>query len=383
MRLQIQNGTFQYDAVTAFGKALAPALAEHGVETAFVDREEALPGDARLAFNAIGAPVGQGPHGAARLPGALPFVAWLVDHPVFHISRILPLRSDLILTVDAGHARLLKSWGFRRAGYLPHGGQVPDTDPLIVNPWAERTGRILLPGSIADPEPVEAEAREDILRNLGADVAELFEELCERTNLRTDEAVIEAIRAHPAGRAHADRATGGFCLLLRHALIALRHRRRLGLVRALDEAGVGIDLCGNGWEAFSFRNHRVLPALPFPELLSRMGDYRFVLHVNPLFGHAMHERAIAAGLAGAIPVTDGNVALKQELGGRRGIVFDLADPHAMATRLEAVEADGSGAEMAARAFERMRGRHSWAHRAGDLAKALERFVSDAPPRAVA
>jgi hypothetical protein len=383
VRIGIFKGEFQYDVVNVFADHLAEACRRHGVEPAIVDlrlaRGEYAPVVERLenapdtlgfvAFNGVGL----AQRAALGLPPRRdkPAVAWLVDHPLEHLARVVELRAETIAAIDAGHAQFLKGLGLKNVICLPHAGASPQGEPDD-RPWEERPIRVLMPGTIADPQALRTTMHAEIEAKLGREWASLYDDLVENPKIAFDDVLIARAQRARARAGDANALSPALCIVMTHAIRAKRNARRLAAVRALDAGGVGVDLCGKGWDAVeAFRSHRILATRAFPDVLRLFAEARFVLHVNPLFSAALHERVVYAALAGAVVLADANAMLKRVLAGGCGLLFDPAEAPDLAGRLAELEANGTGALMAAAGRERLRAEHTWDARAKSLIDALQ------------
>jgi hypothetical protein len=382
-RIAIFKGAFQYDVVNDFADHLGEACARHDVEPVLVDLRgpatvyasliERLENDPAtlgfVGFNGVGlaqrAGLGLGPRRHAK-----PCLAWLVDHPLEHLARVVELKSDTIAAVDAGHAQFLKALGLKNALCLPHAGAAP---PLATpgRPWRERPIALLMPGTIADPHTLQAAAREGIESKLGPDWTKLYDELVADPRLVFDDALIE--KAGRARRRAGDTQalSPALCVVMIQAIRAKRNARRLAVVRALDAAGTPVTLCGKGWENFAFTNHEALGPKTFAETRALFADARTVLHVNPLFSSALHERVVYASLAGALVASDANVLMKRTFAQGRGLIYNADDVDELAARLRALDETGEGAAVAEAGRARMLTDHTWDSRARAVIETLE------------
>ncbi len=370
----VYQGVFQYDALNAFAAALADGFDALGLQTVLLDTKndeagsraklgELLTRPERIAFIlGPGGILGDAEVGGQNLYGRfnVPFVAFLVDHPTYMLMRLAKARNALITCIDRSHVRFLRAVGLGNAVYVPHGAALPEG----LRPWSERSDGIAFAASAND----DAALRAHVIEQLPKGQRSILADIADDPAIGTLDAAEAAARAHPdaADLSWSEGYDASLILFLNEADRVIRSVRRNTIVRALDAAGIRLDLFGRGWDRFAFRNHRVHPPLPFVEMCEELQGYRHALHLNPLFSAGLHERICAAAIAGCMVITDGN----QEIAavypdGRAAVHFSAAAPdwaERLRGRLEVT--DG---EAIAREGRRITARgHSWAHRAAEI-----------------
>ncbi|CAK0770700.1 hypothetical protein WCLP8_4610003 [uncultured Gammaproteobacteria bacterium] len=385
MLIGLFQGDFQYDAVNRFVDHLAAALNRRGIETLIIDVAAPRPQVAEaihllqdrsrelaglIGFNTLGSTIVLGRHPLHRRLG-VPFVSWLVDHPVFHLDRLDALADQPVLCIDPGHAHFLHRLGLTQATVALHAGAEVPTDSQSVwtkqSVWTERRGHILFAGTGGDPATLAALLRQGLTAQApdGA-LVRVFDDLADQPTLSTDGAVEQALADHPAiGRPFEADEIGLESRSLLQALIRYRRvRRRHDLLRALDQAGIAVDLCGHGWGDGWFRHHRLLGPRSFTETLALFGRYRVALNINPLFAAGLHDRVVYAALAGAMVWSDSNPTLAAELGSGRGKLFSWteSDPAPRPPSPPEPNSEPNSVHTATTGRDYFRAHHSWDRR---------------------
>ncbi len=209
------------------------------------------------------------------LPKGCSGIQLLVDHPLArHISP-----GALVGCVDQTHLPIVSRYFDATPFFFPHAGCCLEGPG---DPHAHRDIDILFTGSFEDPrcyQPVPC--------------------------------------GEPSDLAHARTL---FHLHNRHE----RYSRREAVLRTLADAGLTVDIFGNGWEALPVP-HRFHGPVPFREALALYRRAKIVLHICPGFPGGSHERVYSAQMAGAAVATDADqiaALLKEE--GRR-TAFAAAD----------------------------------------------------------
>lgn len=144
----------------------------------------------------------------------------------------------------------------------------------------------------------------------------------------------------------------------------LRSKRRYLMLRECAEAGLVVDLCGDGWEGSPFSSmHRVRGPVPYRELPHLLRRAKIALNAMPNFSHGLHERILTAMGAGALVATVGNGYMRELFLEEREVVY-IDEYKRLPDQLRALLADDARREEMARAGQqRVIDGHTWAHRA--------------------
>lgn len=392
MHIVLFEGEFRYDAVNVFTAKLAEALNARGVATTRIDLRNTHDAIGRELSDVCDADdvialVGFNAQGAAiKVDGSplheelgVPFVSYLVEHPIFHADALTRLTEQPVLCIDAAHVRFLEGFGTPQAYYAPHAGATPNgfyTAPA----WRERPNRIMFPGSFEPLDALRARLAEVVANDRAAvdagipPLSEAFEALADEGPFHDDESLIAAASVHPLTfevqqflgiSAH-------FTTLLRCLVLWHGGRNRLATIERLDRLGLGLDLYGEGWEGSGFANHRIMGTRPFAELSELIPSYRFVLNVPPLFGDGLHERIVQGALSGAIACTERNPQTARLIDAGAAIGHPPGDPEAIVEAVMRLDGTEEGRAMAAKGREIATFEHSWAARAAQIMSILGR-----------
>ena len=279
------QGQAQYGVANYFVAALAQQLRHTGqldvVELSLshftsvadvVTRLQQHPVDIVFSVNAIGAEI------ISAMPTAQRprFISWLLDHPVYHFSRLM-LAKPTVLCVDNLHVEFCQRLGLS-AHFFPHATDIQMQPPAAL---ADKKG-ILFAASAADDTVL---------------LSQLVQQAPDIARLLTDPAtqdlydVIEQLRINTAADVVLQQQSVISLLLLCDNLLRARQRNRL--VRECAEQNIALTIVGNGWHTSQqYQQHCYLPAQPFSQLLTLISQSRFVLHHNPGFRQGLHERIV-------------------------------------------------------------------------------------------
>ncbi|MGI9862418.1 glycosyltransferase [Moorella naiadis] len=330
-KVVIYKGQSQYDVLRIFADQLTGAFQSLGKDVDIVDflapdssmrLQEAFAGPIELviAFNAIGIDFRLG---AKSLYDAreVPFVAIMVDHPVYHLQRLEQEVENLIIAcVDRSHVNFINNYfSFQKSSiFLPHGGCYVSQGSINPN-QQPRDIDVLFGGSFADP---------DILRNLWNDPKNLLTNLLNdiadflltQDCLSIEEGADQVLAARGIYLSY--ELTRKFILLLPLVDKYIRAYRRLACLKTLARSGLKVEIYGSNWESAGLDGNFIIhQAISFPEMLNLMQRARIVLNIGPNFPDGSHERVFSAMLNGAVAVSDYNKFYAQEFVNGENIIL--------------------------------------------------------------
>ncbi|MCP5103110.1 MAG: glycosyltransferase family 1 protein [bacterium] len=383
-------GGSQYDLLFSFTDNLSSAVRRLGHEAVVID----LVRDPRwlqkitgafsrpctaFGFNGIGfelrTPDGRSLYDALKIP----FIAALVDHPIYHMDVIKKdIRDVTVACVDHTHIRFIREQleGCRPAFFLPHAGTpvspaIPAEDGSEGN--AERDIDVLFSGSIEDPDKWRRK-----WKSFPPVVAQLCDEIAE-TALADASLSLEEITA--AGlRARGMAADQKIFLELLPGLMSIdrfiRAHRRVTCLKKLSDSGIHLHIYGSVIEKSPLKvkeNIVFHGPVSFSEVLSVMARSKIVLNTLPYFPEGSHERVFSAMLNGALCISDSNRYLAKEFNAGKEILFyswqQLDDLPGMVR--EMLTDNNRRLSIAAAGREKVKDRHTWKHRAGELLTHIE------------
>ena len=295
--------------------------------------------------------------------GRIPRIHLSLEHPAYHWSQF-HLADHHWCTADRSVLPFAeRAFGGRRPlHFLPMGATPPEGEPA----WGERHG-IVFAGGYEDPDAIMARWR----RHFTSDLAELLQLMAAHAVAHPEKPLLAALEEVFA----ANDFPGGEELLRRYVPSAyvevdraVRNYRRLMVLRALDDAGMAVDLFGPGWRAACFDHHRDHGPLAYNDLLAHYREAAVVLDIAPHLESGPHERMLTAmahgacTVAAANPWTDENLADERELLTYRWdelerLPEELAWVMGSAVRRESVAGLGRYKVLQA---------HTWRHRAREL-----------------
>ncbi|MBC2607973.1 glycosyltransferase [Pelagicoccus albus] len=231
--------------------------------------------------------------------GAFPHVSWLMDHPVWHMERLErgAEKFKVVGVVDDDHLAFFQA-AFPSPPstvFLPHGGCLARSPTP-----AERDLDIVFSGSGVDPKTQRESwaSKSEEERQLLEAAAEIGLSSYGLPLLDVVTKCFETLGLKPSREL--------FLSSMVEVDRYLRAERRLADLRALDDAGVAVDLFGNGWEFAGFTTHRLHGPVDFDESLNLLQRSKLALNVSDFFASGSHDRVFSSMLNGAVPLTTGS-----------------------------------------------------------------------------
>ena len=367
-RVIVYKGTFAYDAVNIFIEELGEGFTALGYEVDFVDiadearskaqLQEALsrPFVCILSFGAIGV----GTISTAeydQLPA--PFVAILVDHPSVHLPRFA-MKNIIFTCYDRSHTEFLKRYfkGRKRVEFLPHGGSFGYGD---ANGSGNRPINVLFPGTYADADEAYTQLRTDCTH----DIFDIMDLVVERL-LIADGEPIENVLSTVLTAEGKDDEWRRLCIFLPTVDWFVKAYKRMKVLKRLDDAGVAVNILGNGWPHDVFKYHKMMPALKYRQVLSLMRRSKIVLNMG-FVPDGSHERVFSAMLNGALAASDNNVYLNELfLDGKEILLFRSTEIDQLPGRIaDVLDDEAKLSECSIRASELAQA-HTWSARAASI-----------------
>ncbi len=331
MRVLVPTGDFQYDVANGFARDLAAGIASQaGQEVAVLplkssaDLRQALhefKPDLVLAIQGIGINAPE----AAEAPDT----AWMVmgiDHPSHIFGRIeqIQAKKTLITAFEASH---LPCWKILApeipCAFLAHPAPVAPPNARKAELGLSFLGTWNSPEEMAQkwqgkfPEAVIERLTEALSQGMNNHCAIASELLDFREPIW-----LESRRHYSLGMSEVD-------LLLR---LILRSR----LLHELDDAGIGIDIFGNGWKAADWRHHRIHQAVSYAEALNIGARSLGVLSITPSYPAGSHERPLSCLAQGSVCLSSPS-SFYRDAGFTPGLDYLEYDPWVSGSLTQAVK----------------------------------------------
>lgn len=309
------------------------------------------------------------------------YCTYLMDHPLIHYQRLrASYPAIFVLSPDRCHMAytdryLPNIWG---TAFLPHAGCQYAGDSL---PYQDRTIDLSFMGSYISPEQIRAQFQQypqemSLLLETTADIL-----------VREPERTLEDAVLACFGQYGVTMEENEIPAVLAEFRIVDRYIRsyyRDAVIRTLIDAGICIDVYGDGWEKFVTDAGdclRIHPAVSYEESLAVISDSKISLNVMPWFKDGSHDRVFTAMLNGALCLTDGSAYLEEELRETENVYFyslkGLKYLPAKVRRILSHPEQSAAVAEAGRILAQEK--HTWVQRAEEVMDYLEQLSSMQKP----
>jgi len=326
------KGQSRYDVLRYFVDYLSEGFVELGYETKIVDfLQDDFSNDlvkvfenndvlSVVSFNAIGCDLRIDQKSLYDYLN-IPFVAFMVDHPMYHISRLNSNISKMIITcVDKSHIDYIQGIMNldKTLAFIPHAG-IPKRLSLDTKPAEDRSIDILFCGSFENPNEIRRKWKEGVGGWLSEFIDYFVEYILQFEYISYTEAFFDILKNNDIFL-NKDNINKLFSLL---PLIDkfIRAYRRAGIIDEL--ADFNLHIYGNGWSDF-IKNPlhlKVYDSVDYNRVIELMKDSKIVLNINPFFPYGSHERVFSAMQCGAVVASDKNGYLLREFKDKENIIF--------------------------------------------------------------
>lgn len=305
------------------------------------------------------------------------YCTYLMDHPLIHYQRLrTSYPAVFVLSPDRYHTvytdRYLSNiWG---TAFLPHAGCQYSGTSI---PYQERTIDLSFMGSYIPPEQIRQQFR-DYPEEMGLLLGTTADILIREPERTLEDAVLTCFAQYGVTLQESEMPAvlAEFRIVDRY----IRSYFRDTVIRTLVDAGICVDVYGDGWEQFVTEAGdclRIHPAVSYEESLAIISDSRISLNIMPWFKDGSHDRVFTAMLNGALCLTDGSAYLEEELRETENVYFySLKGLKYLPTKIRRILSDTErSAAVAAAGRKLAQEKHTWAHRAEEVMDYLEQLIS--------
>lgn len=152
------------------------------------------------------------------------------------------------------------------------------------------------------------------------------------------------------------------------------------LLRTLLQAGLRIDVFGNGWETLQqeFPDNLILHGNDSTLALKAVANAKLSLNIMPWFKDGFQERIATAMLSGTVAITDTSKYIDENFTDSENIIlYSLSDLEALVPRIHKLLSEPVYAEQIANnGKETALKFHTWQHRAAEIAAYIKDFTHD-------
>lgn len=241
----------------------------------------------------------------------IPVFVYLVDHPIYQMKRFFDLKV-IVLCVDEDHCVFAELCGLQ-ASYFPHATAsylIKEASPKKVSLKKEQ---ILFPISYFN-EQEHRDKLEGVWAQLGPaiEASTNITEFMQRIGLLpyNDQPVKVSLNQNVLS----------ICTIVDKYL---RGKDRRDLLLECHEQNISLTVIGKDSDQYKIDapSHTFLPAADFSEIRKKIAASKFVLHQQPGFKKALHERVIESAVQGTLVVTKDSSDIK----GLKQLLIEIDD----------------------------------------------------------
>lgn len=384
MRVILYKGQSQYGALRTHVDQLAKAFKLVGHTSIVIDllkndaieqlqKELNIGCNFVISFNGIGIDLKVGKKSVYDIVN-IPFMAILVDHPLYHISRLDTKINKLVITcLDYKHLDFLTYFyeenHFKVKTFLLPGGNVgvSPNNKTLEEFLEKRKIPLLFTGSFRGiPRKLWRENENLTLTEIIDDICEYF---LSEEYVSVEEAFDHVLREKKIYLSLEQEAKIKL-YIIQQVLTYAQSYRRYQCLETIAKAGIPIEIYGSGWEEWasnwsSVKYNELGTVKNTLELLSKT---RLCLNVNNNFVSGGHERVFNSMINGAPVITDRSLYYNEEfVEGKDIITYSWNNLDQIADKInDYLEKPELLWRIAQNGREKMLERHTWVHRAKEI-----------------
>ncbi|MGN1174746.1 MAG: FkbM family methyltransferase [Roseburia sp.] len=305
-------------------------------------------------------------------------VAFFVDHPIYHDTRIRMNNSlnYLGIHVDKYRMQFAEKYypSINKNVMIAHGGSEGKN---CKKEFESRKYDIVQIGGYQKPEEIMKQICEERGNNIEFSLSVINKFLTLET-ISIEEAIREV--SSECGQSLTDEEV---LLVVKEFALEDRFIRaytRELAIQILLENGIKVDVFGNGWEKYEKGDSQLLhihKPVGYKEALDIMGDSKIVLNVAPTLNYGSHERIFDAMQNGAICFTNRSLYLEEEGLDQEVIMYSIQEMNTLPEMIKLILDNPGKAEVIAKHAQKVALEcHSWKNRAQEVIRAVESYQQE-------
>jgi glycosyltransferase involved in cell wall biosynthesis len=301
----------------------------------------------------------------------VPLFTFLVDHPVYLLSRLnVDIQNFIVSCVDEDHVSFIKKYLDKsfQCLFIPHGASQKQVD---IHWNSKRPIDILFSGTYVEPQEIQkklvttlgkyAELYDKIIN---ASLYETFQPLEKTlTNIFTEESI--DINDIPMAM---------FYQILLDTDKYVRNVRRKMIIEQLSHLDARVEVYGNGWSkiANDFKRINFYPPINYEKIQSKMGKSKIVLTVLPNFTAGGHERVFSSMSQGALSLVNENRYFQAHFSQDELVTYSFKEN--IRTKVRQILSNPEKLQHVAKSGQaKVMESHTWLNRAEQIISAVKAF----------
>lgn len=303
----------------------------------------------------------------------IPVYSIVVDHPLYYHNHLSnPVKGYHYIGIDKYHIQYVEKYypNVQVCGFLPLAGMEIQKNGKGEK---ERDIPVLFTGNYQSPEKFKP-----YIERIDEEYSRFYYRIINEVLRRPEETLEEAAKRFCI-QEMGEISDKDFADVMAHMNfidLYVRNTRRGEVVRTLLDAGISVELVGDGWEKLACKRREMMKIHAQTDTgtcLAFMQRAQISINVMPEFKNGAHDRIFSSILNGAVSVSDDSIYLREILSEGEGICYysrsRLAELPVLVEEL--LEHPEKRQEIAARGYEKVRTAHTWKNRAEQLIKWIE------------
>ena len=360
--LLFQRSKINHNSLNQWVEKIDEQLHRFGLRTHFInlvaDQEEiaASPGkilqnnkiDAAIAVNSIGQHNWVNSGTGTNLWDSLdiPFINWIVDHPLEHYSDLSCTSKNYnVICVDQNHREFVNRYfpDVKSAFFLPLGG-LGDIDTVSegYDSFSEREFDVVLTAGLMEPTEIKRS-----FLSMPQDFREIVlgwtDYMEHNINLAPEEALKRVLKDKYGDIEVPDELYFNLAKIGNQAVFYIRTWIRKKIVKTIMDSGLKFHLFGSGWDELNSQSPdsgAILHGdIPIDETVSLMKRTKLAINIMPMFKAGTHDRIATAQINGAAVLTDTNDYIDRLYGDDEILKYRLDDIVSLPDRIKSIRDD--------------------------------------------
>ena len=314
----------------------------------------------------------------------IPVYNIVVDHPLYYHNHLSnPVKQYHYIGIDRQHIRYVENYypKVKICGFLPLAGMelseksagMKDHGKTPEEKVEKRDIPVLFTGNYQVPEKFN-----QYIERVDEEYTRFYHKIIDEILMQSEETLEEVARKFCI-QEMGEISDAEFAEVLAHMNfldLYVRNTRRGNVIRTLIDAGISVEVVGDGWEKLKCSHPELLKIHSQADTqtcLELMQRAQVSLNVMPEFKDGAHDRVFSSILNGAVSVSDESIYLREILPEGMGICYYDRNCLEKLPELvrELLELGDKRNEIVRKGYEKVSAGHTWKNRAEQLISWIE------------
>ena len=273
----------------------------------------------------------------------IPFINWIVDHPLEHYSDLSCTSKNYnVICVDQNHREFVNRYfpDVKSAFFLPLGG-LGDVSAAAegYDSFSEREFDVVLTAGLMDPEEIKRNFF-GMPRDFREIVLGWTDYMEQNITLSPEEALKRVLKEKYGNLEVSDELYFNLAKIGNQTVFYIRTWIRKKIVKNLLDSGLTFHIFGSGWNELNSQspNSRAIlhGDIPIDETVSLMKSTKLAINIMPMFKAGTHDRIATAQINGAAVLTDTNDYIDQLYDEDEILKYSLDDIESLPDRIRSI-----------------------------------------------